>query len=115
MVNLRVQAGSTLSNVDIIKLHLYYEGPATAEELAGEVSRLMRAALTLDRALKTYVLPVLANKGAFVKDGDRYTIDLSKLPEHRVVKEVLLRERRFLSEKELKSLVAKELDIKVNS
>ncbi len=115
MVNLRVQAGSTLSNVDIIKLHLYYEGPSTAEELAEEVSKWMRAKPSSERALSMYVLPVLSSKPLFVKQGDEYSIDLGKLPEHQVVKQIFEKERRYLSEKELKSLIAKELEIKVNS
>ena len=115
MVNLHVQAGSTLSNVDIIKLHLYYDGPATAEMLASEVSRLMRAKPSVERALSMYVLPVLKSTTLFVKHGKEYSIDLALLPEHQVVLGIFERERRFLSEKDLKNLIAKELEIKVHS
>ncbi|MEP0813603.1 MAG: hypothetical protein HRF49_02920 [bacterium] len=114
MVNIRVQAGSTLSNVDIIKLHLYFDGPATEEELAQEVCRLMRANVSVEKALERYVRPVLASQPIFRKSGDKYELDIEKLPEHKVVHKVLADERKFLSEKDLKSKVAKELGIKVN-
>ncbi len=115
MVNLRVQAGSTLSNVDIIKLHLYYEGPSTPDELASEVARLMRSSPDKETALKKYVLPVLASQPLFVKKGGKYAVDIEQLPEHKVILEVFEESRQFLSEKDLKNKIAKALGIKVLS
>lgn len=115
MVNLRVQAGSTLSNVDIIKLHLYFEGPSTPDELAAEVSRLMRSKPDQESALKKYVLPVLGTHKLFVKKGGKYTIDIDELPEHKVIMDVFEESRQFLSEKDLRNKIARALAIKVLS
>jgi len=115
MINLRVQTGSTLSNVDIIKLHLYFEGNSSAEELAAEVSRLMRSAPDAEKALKVYVLPVLERGDIFVKKGRKYAINLDVLPEHQIATQVFEETRKFLSEKDIRSKIAKSLGIKVST
>lgn len=105
-------AGLT-SNVTIIKFIVYYLGAVTVEEIAERMSEVMFSFSRTPESVEQYITPILNRQGYYREEGGRWSIIQEKLPEHKVLPEVMARERRLLYEREVRSRLATVLGCKV--
>jgi len=105
-------AGLT-SNVNIIKFIVYYLGPVAVDDVAAMMADAMFSFSKTRDSVNHFITPILEKQGYYREQDSRWSIIQEQLPEHKVLPEILARERRFLYEREVRSRLATALGCKV--
>jgi len=104
---------TVLSNVDLIRRFVFERQPVSAQEIAAEMRRQMVSILSDAVALDRYVMPVLKSQPYYREVDGQWDVVLEQMPEYRVLNDLLREEHRLMYEREVRSLVAAKLGMKV--
>jgi hypothetical protein len=103
------------SNVDIIKHIVYYLGPISTEDIAAKMAEVMLSFQPDAKTIDQYISPILQNCDYYKLEDGKWNVIIEKVPEHKVLPQVLQDEHRLLYDRELRSRIAIALDMKAKS
>jgi len=100
------------NNIDIIKKTLFDNGPMTVEELVDPIQQGMLSKPSKKEALNLYIIPPLTKQKYFNLNKDnKWELIFEEIPEHRVIQELLIDNKRPMSIKEIKKDAPTEIPL----
>jgi hypothetical protein len=97
------------NNIDIIKKTLFDNGSMTAEDLVEFIQGGMLTKPSKKEAMELYIIPPLTKQKYFKKNQEnKWELVFEEIPEHQIVKDILIEIKRPMTIKEIKRELKKQ-------